>query len=147
MGIGFHSETKVHNIKGLQRLGICPISPIAPEMGRQFLVGPPAHVGTHLLLGHCVGGSLEGLHLPGGLCPQRDERSQKSQDRHVSVHPRKLGKGAHLVETGLVLFWMMAWGGWAQVPEEADAPLPERERVEEAIAEPVTPPPEAPLKL
>ena len=35
----------------------------------------------------------------------------------------------------------------AQVPEGAEVPLPERERMEEAIAEPVVPPAEAPLKL
>ena len=36
---------------------------------------------------------------------------------------------------------------WPQLPEGTEAPLPERERMEEAIAEPVGPPPEAPLKL
>jgi hypothetical protein len=35
----------------------------------------------------------------------------------------------------------------AQLPEGPDASLPERERMEEAIAEPVAPPTEAPLKL
>ena len=36
---------------------------------------------------------------------------------------------------------------YAQMPESAEVPLPERERMEEAVAEPVAPPFEAPLKL
>lgn len=36
---------------------------------------------------------------------------------------------------------------WAQLPEDTDAPLPERGRMEEALAEPVPPPAEAPLKF
>jgi hypothetical protein len=63
------------------------------------------------------------------------------------VHPRKIETKVRFVETGLVLFWMWMGNVSAQVPEGAEVPLPERERMEEAIAEPVPPLPEAPLKL
>ena len=65
----------------------------------------------------------------------------------MSAHPQKVGRKTRLVQTGLFLFWMWAGTGWAQLPEGTEVPLPERERMEEAIAEPMAPPPEAPLKL
>ena len=63
------------------------------------------------------------------------------------AHPQKVGTNARLVEIGLVLFWLWAGNVSAQVPEGAEVPLPERERMEETIAEPAVPSPEAPLKL
>ena len=65
----------------------------------------------------------------------------------MSAHSQKIGTRSRLVQIGLLLFWLLPAGGWGQLPEGAEAPLPERERMEESIAEPVAPPAEAPLKL
>jgi hypothetical protein len=58
-----------------------------------------------------------------------------------------LGKKGGFVQSGLAFFWLAGSAVWGQLPEGQEVPLPERERMEEAIAEPVAPPPEAPLKL
>ena len=62
-------------------------------------------------------------------------------------HGQKLGKRAWLVQTGLAVSLLFQPITRAQLPGAQDVPLPERERMEESIAEPVGPPPEAPLKL
>jgi hypothetical protein len=58
-----------------------------------------------------------------------------------------LGKKGGFVQSGFAFFWLAGSAVWGQLPEGQEVPLPERERMEEAIAEPVAPPPEAPLKL
>lgn len=62
-------------------------------------------------------------------------------------HGEKVGRKSRLVETGLALFLLLVCHGRAQLPEGEGVPLPERERMEEEIAEPSGLPPEAPLKL
>jgi len=62
----------------------------------------------------------------------------------MPAHGGKIGTKTCLVETGLVLFLLGVATVGAQLP---DAPLPERERMEEEIAEPAGLSREAPLKL
>jgi hypothetical protein len=63
------------------------------------------------------------------------------------MHEKKVGTKARLVETALALFLLGGATAGAQLPEGGGVPLPERERMEEAIAEPSGPPAEAPLRL
>jgi hypothetical protein len=63
------------------------------------------------------------------------------------VHLQKITAKIWFVQSGLLFFLAGCVCGWGQLPEAAEAPLPERERMEEAIAQPVPPPPDAPLKL
>lgn len=62
-------------------------------------------------------------------------------------HPVKVEKVRRFVEVGLLVLLLGQGWIWAQLPEAADAPLPERERMEEALAEPAPPAAEAPLKF
>ena len=65
----------------------------------------------------------------------------------MSVHADKVGNAGRSVQTVLVLFFVGAGWTWGQVQPSEEAVVPERERMEEAVAEPAVPPPEAPLKL
>ena|GEM_PF-759109 len=65
----------------------------------------------------------------------------------MSVHADKVGKTGRFVQTVLAMVSLSGGWAWGQIQPAEEAVLPQRERTEEAVAEPAAPPPEAPLKL
>ncbi|NDD56850.1 MAG: hypothetical protein EBZ44_03895 [Verrucomicrobia bacterium] len=98
-------------------------------------------------IGKGIGLGFEGFHILGRFRPERDGGGEKGHDTKMSAHPQKVGRKTRLVQTGILLCSLLPGWVWGQMQESEDAVAPERESVEEAVAEREAHSPEAGLKL